>query len=293
MSKLVGGDAIRVTKSDEDDGTMDETAAANAEAEAEAAAAAKVAEAEREAAELTREDRRKVLLSLPAVLVGAERTVRGQVKVSRAAVSFIADRDQDEHQNGDESTARSEGKEGHKHNKEGNKHKRFWRWPISRVDEVHHARYRLQHVAVEIFLIDRRSAFLAFQDKRSARDAATRIATCRPGITLMDRRRKLAAASRAQERWCRRELSTFDYLMSLNTLAGRTRNDLTQYPVFPWVLSDYHSSTIDLNDPAVFRNLAEPIGALHEPRLKQFIERYQLLAEDPDGVTPPFHYGSH
>jgi hypothetical protein len=133
-----------------------------------------------------------VLLSLPAVLVGAERTVRGQVKVSRAAVSFIADRDQDEHQNGDESTARSEGKEGHKNNKEGNKHKRFWRWPISRVDEVHHARYRLQHVAVEIFLIDRRSAFLAFQDKRSARDAATRIATCRPGITLMDRRRKLA-----------------------------------------------------------------------------------------------------
>ena len=148
MSKLVGGDAIRVTKSDEDDGTMDETAVANAEAEAEAAAAAKVAEAEREAAELTREDRRKVLLSLPAVLVGAERTVRGQVKVSRAAVSFIADRDQDEHQNGDESTARSEGKEGHKNNKEGNKHKRFWRWPISRVDEVHHARYRLQHVAV-------------------------------------------------------------------------------------------------------------------------------------------------
>ena len=293
MSKLVGGDAIRVTKSDEDDVTMDEIAVANAEAEAEAAAAAKVAEAEREAAELTREDRRKVLLSLPAVLVGAERTVRGQVKVSRAAVSFIADRDQDEHQNGDESTARSEGKEGHKHNKEGNKHKRFWRWPISRVDEVHHARYRLQHVAVEIFLIDRRSAFLAFQDKRSARDAATRIATCRPGITLMDRRRKLAAASRAQERWCRRELSTFDYLMSLNTLAGRTRNDLTQYPVFPWVLSDYHSSTIDLNDPAVFRNLAQPIGALHEPRLKQFIERYQLLAEDPDGVTPPFHYGSH
>ena len=120
-----------------------------------------------------------------------------------------------------------------------------------------------------------------------------RIVTCRPGITLMDRRRKLAAAQRAQERWCRRELSTFDYLMSLNTLAGRTRNDLTQYPVFPWVLSDYTSDSIDLNDPQVFRDLAKPVGALHEPRLKQFIERYQLLAEDPDSLTPPFHYGSH
>ena len=285
MSKLVGGDALRVRKTEEDDGTMDEAAVASAEAEAEAAAAAKAAEAEREAVELTREDRRKILLTLPAVLVGSKRTVRGQVKVSRGAVSFIADRDQDDDRNGKESASTAEGNEKIK--------KRFWRWPIARIDEVHHARYRLQHVAIEIFLIDRRSAFLAFQDKRSARDAAMRIATCRPGITLMDRRRKLAAAQRAQERWCRRELSTFDYLMSLNTLAGRTRNDLTQYPVFPWVLSDYTSDSIDLNDPQVFRDLAKPVGALHEPRLKQFIERYQLLAEDPDSLTPPFHYGSH
>ena len=48
MSKLVGGDALRVRKTEEDDGTMDEAAVASAEAEAEAAAAAKAAEAERE-----------------------------------------------------------------------------------------------------------------------------------------------------------------------------------------------------------------------------------------------------
>ena len=29
--------------------------------------------------------------------------------------------------------------------------------------------------------------------------------------------------------------------MHLNTIAGRTYNDLMQYPVFPWVLADYHS----------------------------------------------------
>ena len=29
--------------------------------------------------------------------------------------------------------------------------------------------------------------------------------------------------------------------MHLNTLAGRSYNDLMQYPVFPWVLSDYES----------------------------------------------------
>ncbi len=40
----------------------------------------------------------------------------------------------------------------------------------------------------------------------------------------------------------RGDLSNFDYLMLLNSRAGRTTNDLTQYPVFPWVLQDYHSS---------------------------------------------------
>ena len=30
---------------------------------------------------------------------------------------------------------------------------------------------------------------------------------------------------------CRWEISTFEYLMALNTLAGRTYNDLNQYPV--------------------------------------------------------------
>lgn len=37
------------------------------------------------------------------------------------------------------------------------------------------------------------------------------------------------------------EMSNFEYLMHLNTLAGRTYNDLMQYPVFPWILADYES----------------------------------------------------
>lgn len=39
----------------------------------------------------------------------------------------------------------------------------------------------------------------------------------------------------------RGEMSNFEYLMHLNTLAGRTYNDLMQYPVFPWILADYES----------------------------------------------------
>ena len=38
------------------------------------------------------------------------------------------------------------------------------------------------------------------------------------------------------ERWIAREVSNFEYLMHLNTLAGRSYNDLTQYPVRMTVL---------------------------------------------------------
>jgi hypothetical protein len=32
--------------------------------------------------------------------------------------------------------------------------------------------------------------------------------------------------------------------MALNLMAGRTFNDITQYPVFPWILVDYSSEEL-------------------------------------------------
>ena len=51
--------------------------------------------------------------------------------------------------------------------------------------------------------------------------------------------------------WQRGHLSNFQYLLHLNSLADRSCNDLSQYPVFPWVLSDYTSP--QLGEAAVER----------------------------------------
>ena len=100
------------------------------------------------------------------------------------------------------------------------------------------------------------------------------------------------ARATLMEAWHRREISNFEYLMELNTLSGRTYNDLNQYPVFPWVLSDFTSSRLDLNSEASYRDLSKPVGALNPERLQQVVERYNGM--DPDDDTmPPFHYGSH
>lgn len=74
---------------------------------------------------------------------------------------------------------------------------------------------------------------------------------------------------------------------------GRNYNDLSQYPVFPWILSDYTSETLNLNDPSVYRDLSKPIGALNEARLEKLRERYRIVCELDDPTQPPFLYGSH
>ena len=41
-------------------------------------------------------------------------------------------------------------------------------------------------------------------------------------------------------------MTNFEYLMKQNTYAGRSFNDVNQYPVFPRILADYTSTSLDL-----------------------------------------------
>ncbi|KAM5487377.1 Beige protein-like 1 [Microsporum audouinii] len=97
----------------------------------------------------------------------------------------------------------------------------------------------------------------------------------------------------ATRKWLKGEMSNFHYLMLVNTLAGRTFNDLTQYPVFPWILADYTSEELDLTNPRTFRDLSKPMGCQTISREADFRSRYQSFAEMGDENAPPFHYGTH
>lgn len=97
----------------------------------------------------------------------------------------------------------------------------------------------------------------------------------------------------ATRKWMQGEMSNFNYLMHINTMAGRTFNDLTQYPVFPWVIANYTSEELDLSDHRNFRDLTKPMGCQTPERQAEFRERYQSFAEMADHNAPPFHYGTH
>jgi len=153
-------------------------------------------------------------------------------------------------------------------------------------------RYLLRDCAMEIFFAGNLSYFFAFENKgkRDSMFQKLRSLSIKQNQALRTKENKLLEKGGVTRSWVNREISNFDYLMRLNSLAGRTYNDLGQYPVFPWILKDYTSATLDLDDETIYRDLSKPIGALEPQRLQSFKERYQFF-EDPQ--IPKFFYGSH
>uniref|UniRef100_A0A672TVB4 Neurobeachin-like protein 2 n=1 Tax=Strigops habroptila TaxID=2489341 RepID=A0A672TVB4_STRHB len=190
-----------------------------------------------------------------------------------------------------------------------------FKWHLSQIREIHLRRYNLRRSALEIFLTDQTNYFLNFNKevwvpcisliyiistniKFKFTDCVrnkvySRILSLRsPNISGTRSPQELFKASGLTQKWVNREISNFDYLIQLNTMAGRTYNDLAQYPVFPWILRDYTSEELDLNNPAVFRDLSKPVGVVNEKNAKAVKEKYENF-EDPLGMIDKFHYGTH
>lgn len=197
---------------------------------------------------------------------------------------------------------------------------RSWKW--SDLISISKRRFLFRDVALEIFFTDGSSYLLTLISSRARDILCSQLATKAPQVTGSvgharpedvwrfetlrsqdDAPQSLGSKFAsvfghsplypATRKWVKGEISNFHYLMLINTLAGRTFNDLTQYPVFPWVLADYTSDELDLNDPKTFRDLSKPMGCQTPEREAEFRERYKAFAEMGDDDAPPFHYGTH
>jgi factor associated with neutral sphingomyelinase activation len=94
------------------------------------------------------------------------------------------------------------------------------------------------------------------------------------------------------QKWRHGLISNYEYLMYLNSSSDRSFNDLTQYPIFPWVLNDYKSKHIDLNDQRIYRDLSKPIGALNENRLKRLKTRLNEFKNEEHKWLYGTHYST-
>ncbi|KPP72299.1 hypothetical protein Z043_108709, partial [Scleropages formosus] len=106
--------------------------------------------------------------------------------------------------------------------------------PYEEIKDVHFMRFLLEDNALEIYMRNGHSVFLVFQNKDHML-AFKRLCSVVPSLKGRGVTEAIANFR------LKGEMTNFEYLMHLNTLAGRTYNDLMQYPVFPWILADYDS----------------------------------------------------
>jgi WD40 repeat protein len=167
------------------------------------------------------------------------------------------------------------------------------RWRLSKMTECYGRRYLLQNCGIELFFADSPELFFAFNThKESHRFFRHLKKLSLPSLVtpLSLNPSYIFQHTSWTDLWKKRAISNFEYIMRLNIIAGRSYNDITQYPVFPWILSDYESESLDLNDPNVYRDLSKPVGALNPARLEEILDRYKSFGEMD---MPQFMYGSH
>uniref|UniRef100_A0A9J7ZL90 Neurobeachin n=1 Tax=Cyprinus carpio carpio TaxID=630221 RepID=A0A9J7ZL90_CYPCA len=226
-----------------------------------------------------------VVLSTPAQLIAPVTVARGTLSITTTEIYFEVDEDEPAFRRIDAKVlVYSEGLHG--------------KWMFSEIRAVFTRRFLLQNTALEIFMANRTSVMFNFPDQPTVKKVVYSLPCVGVGTSYgLPQARRISLASPRQlfkssnmtQRWQRREISNFEYLMFLNTIAGRTYNDLNQYPVFPWVLTNYESEELDLTVPGNFRDLSKPIGALNPKRAVFYADRYESWDEE----TPPCHYTTH
>ncbi|XP_047612235.1 neurobeachin isoform X3 [Phacochoerus africanus] len=227
-----------------------------------------------------------VVLSTPAQLIAPVVVAKGTLSITTTEIYFEVDEDDPAFKKIDTKVlAYTEGLHG--------------KWMFSEIRAVFSRRYLLQNTALEVFMANRTSVMFNFPDQATVKKVVYSLPRVGVGTSYglpQARRislatpRQLYKSSNMTQRWQRREISNFEYLMFLNTIAGRTYNDLNQYPVFPWVLTNYESEELDLTLPGNFRDLSKPIGALNPKRAVFYAERYETWEDDQ---SPPYHYNTH
>uniref|UniRef100_A0AAR2J717 LPS-responsive vesicle trafficking, beach and anchor containing n=1 Tax=Pygocentrus nattereri TaxID=42514 RepID=A0AAR2J717_PYGNA len=227
-----------------------------------------------------------VSLSASAQLLAPGVCVRGSLSITSSELYFEVDEEDASYTQADPKIlAYTEGLHG--------------KWLFTEIRAIFSRRYLLQNTSLEIFMANRTAVMFNFMDAATVK----KVVHCLPRVGVgtnyglpQTRRISLASpkqlfkASNMTQRWQRREISNFEYLIFLNTISGRTYNDLNQYPVFPWVITNYDTEDLDLTLPSNYRDLSKPIGALNPKRAAFFSDRYESWEDEQ---VPKFHYGTH
>ena len=92
--------------------------------------------------------------------------------------------------------------------------------------------------------------------------------------------------SNIRDLWKLNKISTLEYLMWINIYGNRSFRDISQYPIFPWLLTNYeYNSYEDLLNNMELRDLNLPMGMLcidnkSKKRQEGYIDTYKNMVID-------------
>ncbi|CAG0898135.1 unnamed protein product, partial [Cyprideis torosa] len=160
---------------------------------------------------------------------------------------------------------------------------------LSQITAVNLRRFNLRRTAIEIFLSNQKSFFINFVRPKTRNRFVSRLLNLLGGLYRRTRNRfvsrllnlhppnmashsarspqQLLKDSGLTTKWVNREISNFEYLIRLNTIA-------------------------DLDSESVYRDLSRPIGIINPKNEPEVRAKYENF-EDPSGTIPKFHYGTH
>ena len=114
----------------------------------------------------------------------------------------------------------------------------------------------------------------------------------------LESKKNMIKLSRLVKTWKNWEISNFEFLMLLNMLSNRSYIDISQYPVFPWLLINYEDplikETLDKKDYS-YRNLSLPMGMLNinedsSRRSLNYTSTFKIIKGDKN-INKPYYYG--
>ena len=160
-------------------------------------------------------------------------------------------------------------------------------WYPNEFSEILLKRFIHKHTAIEFVLKSGKSYFINFFTSAKREEVVKILETWNLKTKIRIFKKDL---NQLINDWKKGSLSNFEYLMLVNKYASRSLNDLSQYPVFPWVAKNYDVKQLDYEDLNMFRNLKFPIGAQEYEQHKVLQIKYEGWKEE---LLKPYHHGSH
>lgn len=157
---------------------------------------------------------------------------------------------------------------------------------MSEVKYVNNHRYMFKPIGLEVFVHTSNESFLFVFDDKATKETVREIITCN-SPKILDIHLDVII-----KMWMNGLISNYDYLICLNRFSSRSFNDISQYPIFPWIVSEFHDDEFKINSKSYYRNLAKPIGSLNKNRFQRVMENYEKMKTDKCKPHPPHYYNS-